>query len=406
MRGPFSLAYEPLGRSACYLDARERAAPNSMSYQTFQGSSVDEAKRAMRRALGDDAVVIATRRRPDGGVELRAIRRGQPLFKGEGGATNGAFGRPQSAPQAPAPSIGGLREPRVDPQAAQRSAPPREEAPMGALRGDFSRKLARDPSQGDPLYRRWEQRFARHGLTPRLIRALVDEAHELGGRSDELTQLSHALSRVMRFAPLDITRDVPIMLIGQTGAGKTSSAAKLAAGAAAQGGRLGFISADVGRAGAIEQMQTYADALDTRFWAVEEPRQVAQIIRQERPAEGIILDTPGVSPFATADVQAVRAFREALGAEMILVIPASGDVSEHTDWVAAFADIGVRRCIITKFDASRRVGAAISACYQAGMALAHFSEAPFIADGLIDAKPDYLARRLLMDIPARLGNGR
>ncbi|MEM6913941.1 MAG: hypothetical protein AAF511_08180, partial [Pseudomonadota bacterium] len=214
-----------------------------MSYQTFQGSSVDEAKRAMRRALGDDAVVIATRRRPDGGVELRAIRRGQPLFNGEGGGTNGSLGRPSAPPQAPAPSLGGLREPRVDPTAGHHPATPRDEAPMGALRGDFSRKLARDPAQGDPLYRRWEQRFARHGLNPRLIRALVDEALELGSRGDELTQLSHALSRVMRFAPLDLSRDVPIMLIGQTGAGKTSSAAKIAAGAAAKGGRLAFISA-------------------------------------------------------------------------------------------------------------------------------------------------------------------
>ncbi|MEM9810645.1 MAG: hypothetical protein AAF788_05405, partial [Pseudomonadota bacterium] len=322
-----------------------------MSYQTFKGSTVEDAKRQMRRALGKDAVVLATRRRPDGGVELRAIQKGQPLFRGEGGSS-GIFGGRRSSEPAPAPSIGGLQEPRVQPDASRTSEQrsQRDEAPVGALRQDFSRNLSRDQSGNDPLFRRWEQRFSRHGLSPRLIRALVDEAHELNGRGDEISQLSFALSRVMRFAPLNIMRDAPIMLIGQTGAGKTSSAAKLAAGAAAQGGRLAFISADVGRAGAIEQMQTYADALDTRFWAVEEPREVAQIIRGERPSEGIILDTPGVSPFATADVQAVRAFRESLGAEMILVIPASGDVSEHTDWVSAFAEIGVRRCVITKFD--------------------------------------------------------
>lgn len=394
-----------------------------MSYQTFTGASVEEAKQAMRRALGPDGVVLAVRRGTGGGVELRAIQKGQPLFKGEGGAGPGMFGRRHTQDQAPAPSIGGLREPRVqDDAAAPRQTQPqpqpqkglfgardetrRDGNPVHALRGDFSRKLTRDNASQDPLHRAWEQKLGRHGLTPRLVRALVDEGNDYAGRGDEVDQLSYALSKTLRFAPLNILRDVPIMLIGQTGAGKTSSAAKLAAGAAAQGGRLAFISADVGRAGAIEQMQTYADALDTRFWAVEEPRQVAQIMRQERPGEGIILDTPGVSPFASADVAAVRAFRESLGAEMILVIPASGDVGEHTDWVSAFADLGVRRCIITKFDASRRIGAAISACYQAGMALAYFSEAPFIADGLIEAQPDYLARRLLMDVPARLGQGR
>ena len=115
-----------------------------------------------------------------------------------------------------------------------------------------------------------------------------------------------------------------------------------------------------------------------------------------------MLDTPGVSPFARADIAAMKAFREASGAEPILVIPASGDVAEHTDWVQAFVDIGVRRCVVTKFDTSRRVGAALSAAFRAGMALAHFSEAPFIADGLVDANPDYLASRLLLDQPGRI----
>jgi flagellar biosynthesis protein FlhF len=373
-----------------------------MSYKTFTGRTVDEAKRAMRRELGNDAVVLATRRRSDGAVELRAIKRGEPLFKGEGGS--GLFGRQERREPAPAPSIGGLREPRVSDSDSRRGE--RHGSPLNDLRGDFSRKLQHGQRSDDPLHRAWAERLGQHGLTPALIDDLVEAAHDHHGRGSEVEQLAFALERTLRFAPIDIINDTPLMLIGQTGAGKTSSAAKIAASAAAMGGRLAFISADVGRAGAVEQMQTYADALDTRFWAVEEPRQVSQIVRQERPRENLILDTPGVSPFAAADVAAVRAFREALGAEMVLVIPASGDVHEHMDWVNAFAELGVRRCIVTKFDASRRIGAAISACHKAGMALAFFSEAPFIADGLIEAHPDYLARRLLMDVPARLGRSR
>ena len=437
MQSTFSLGYEPLGSAAGHFEesgpgqrqrqgsrsqrSQKGSAPAPMSsYQTFTGATVDEAKRAMRQALGPEGVVLAVRRHANGQVELRAIEKGQPLYRGEGGSSakgGGLFGRkPAQQRQPEAPSLGGLAEPRVEQQPTKaqrhRSEPEIEEPrtsdnAMGALRGDFSRKLGgRDAQNNDPLAQAWEQKLGRHGISSRLIRALVEEAHDYGSQADEAELLSFALSRTLRFAPLNIQRDVPIMLIGQTGAGKTSSAAKLAAAAAAQGSRLSFISADVGRAGAIEQMQTYADALDTRFWAVEEPRQVAQIMRSERPGQGVILDTPGVSPFASQDVAAVRAFRESLGAEMILVIPASGDVGEHTDWVSAFGELGVRRCVITKFDASRRIGAAISACYQAGMALAYFSEAPFIADGLIEAQPDYLARRLLMDVPARLGGGR
>ena len=377
-----------------------------MSYETFRAKTVADAKAQMQRRLGPEAVVISTRRHADGSVELRAIKKGQPLFKGEGGG--GLFGRAMGlgAPAQPeAPTLGGLREADAVPLPRNEIVPdPREAAApsaMSALRGDLTQKLSRDQRYADPLFRDYQKRLGRHGITDRFVTALTEAAS--GGRaSREPERLSGALGSVLRFAPIEPVPQTPIMLVGQTGAGKTSSAAKLAARAAQAGGRLAFISADVGRAGAIEQLTTYAEALDTRFWAVESPQDVANILRRDRPQEAIVLDTPGVSPFARADVAAVKAFREASGAEPILVIPASGDVAEHTDWVQAFADIGVRRCIVTKFDTSRRVGAALSAAFRSGMALAHFSEAPFIADGLVDANPDYIAGRLLLDQPGRI----
>ena len=382
-----------------------------MSYSTFRARSVAEAKAQMQRELGAEAVVISTRRHPDGSVELRAVRKGQPLFKGEGGGGGGGlFGRAMGLTpgQPEAPTLGGLREgeaaplPRT-PDVAQPGGPPTAGggSAMSTLRGDFAQKLTRDQRYADPLFRDYQKRLGRHGITDRFVAALTEAASAArAGREPE--RLAEALAQTLRFAPIETVPRTPIMLVGQTGAGKTSSAAKLAARAAQDGGRLAFISADVGRAGAIEQLTTYAEALDTRFWAVESPQDVANILRRDRPQEAIVLDTPGVSPFARADIAAMKAFREASGAEPILVIPASGDVAEHTDWVQAFVDIGVRRCVVTKFDTSRRVGAALSAAFRAGMALAHFSEAPFIADGLVDANPDYLASRLLLDQPGRI----
>lgn len=378
-----------------------------MSYQSFTANSVEEAKREMRSALGDDAVILATRRHPDGTVELRGIKKGKPLYKGEGGSTGGLLGRAREERQPDAPSLGGGDDVRSEKKfgdergLGQRIEDNASHNAMASLRGDFSRKLDRSAEFTDPLHQHYHALLSGQGISDELIAALVTEAHHAGDRG-EAERLAYALERVLKFSPIVPSADAPIMLLGQTGAGKTSSSAKLAARAAGSGGRAIFMSADVGRAGAIEQMTTYAEALDTQFWPVEDPEHVAEILRRERPREQIIFDTPGVSPYASADVAAVRAFREVLGAEPILVLPASGDVNEHKDWMQAFADIGVRRTIITKFDTSRRIGAAVSGAYHAGVALAHFSEAPFIADGLIDAEPDYLAYRLLLEQPGRI----
>ena len=380
-----------------------------MSYETFTARNVDDAKQQMWAALGRNAVVLSTKRLPSGQIELRAIQKGQPLFKGEAPG--------YSAPQHQPPRRGGLANlatrsrGQSQPSKAQNYA--REgaglhdriersssQSALSNLKGDFSNKLSRGRNGhiDDPMM----DVIGRHGLSQNMLAALRQEMRD-PSRPDDPEQLEFALSQLLSFSPLMLSPDSPIMLCGQTGAGKTSSAAKLAALAAADGRRVAFMSADVGRAGAMDQMRTYADALDTRFWPVEDPEDVRDIMRNERPRDIIVLDTPGVSPFAPADMAAMRSFRDSIGAEPILVLPASGDMEEHKDWALAFREIGARRCIITKFDTSRRVGAAVSAAYEAGLALAHFSEAPFISEGLIDANAEYLAHRLLIAEPARIG---
>ena len=382
-----------------------------MSFQTFTAPSLDEAKKAMRTSLGEGAVILATKKREDGVVEIRAIRKGMPLFDGEGPAP-AASARPASSLAARGlakrrPQTPGTIDPKQErgegaglngriEQSASQSA-------LSKLKGDMDSKLARrDDSFDDPVHLEFHRQLSPQGISDKLIKALAIEAKQ-SDEHDTAKMLAHALAKTLRFAPLTLSPASPIMLMGQTGAGKTSSAAKLAARAAGIGSRAAFLCADIGRAGALDQMKTYAHALDTRFWPVEDPQGVAAIIQNERPQDILILDAPGVSPFASADIAAMKAYRDALGGEPVLVLPASGDVHEHIDWAKAFSDIGVRRCIITKFDTSRRIGAAVSAAYEANLALAHFSEAPFIADGLIDANPAYLAHRLLLPEPARIG---
>lgn len=386
-----------------------------MSFQTFTAPSLKEAKIAMRASLGQEAVILATKKCLNGKIEIRAIKKGMPLFDGEGPKNSAPAARPPSSlaargiatrnktmPPAARPISKSSTEGSGLHNQIEKSA---AKTALNHLKGDFSEKLgASKPTTIDPVYRDIREALQPQGISPNLIRALSAEARQ-APHNDLTGMLEYAFSKVMKFAPLSLSPDIPIMLMGQTGAGKTSSAAKLAAKAASMGAKAAFMCADIGRAGALDQMTTYAEALDTKFWPIEDPQDVINIIKHDQPQEILILDSPGVSPFAPADIAAMKSFRQALDGEPVLVLPASGDVNEHIDWANAFRDIGVRRCIVTKFDTSRRIGAAISAAFEGNLALAHFSEAPFIADGLIDANPAYLAHRLLLTEPARIGSG-
>lgn len=362
----------------------------------FIASSLDAAKKKARRALGNKAAIVSVRELPSGDVEVSASDK--------------------PAPGAPAPAetppFGSKAREALDEGVFKAAAGSRlnesieqrfSEDALSRLRGELTRgRGAGTADERDPLARAMAEILHPHGVDEALFAALADAARR-ARIDDDLYRLEAAFADTFTFAPLHFSPAAPIMLAGPTGAGKTSSAAKLAAASIDNGEAACILTADVGRAGAIDQIRSYGDTLGAEYFFVETPLDVSQVLRSRRPHGAVIIDTPGVNPYDAGDLAAVKSFQEAAGAETVLVLPSSGDAAEHADWVFAFRDFGVKRCILTKFDSSKRVGAGLSAAFAGGLALAHFSQTPFISEGLLKASPEFLARRLLAGRPGRMG---
>lgn len=365
----------------------------------FIASNVEAAKAKARRALGDKVTIVSVRNLPSGDVEVTATdgpapaAPAEPADLGFGGATRQIF---DAAPQRGAPTTTGARL----------NEPLEQKFSADALQR-FSNELAgRQNATGgvdmtDRTARAMAEALRPHGFSDDLVAAIVNGARK-SEIDDDLRRLEVGLAETFDFAPIHFSPMTPIMLVGPTGAGKTSCGAKLAAAALNRGEKAFIMSADVGRAGAIDQIKAYGDALGADYYITETPQDVAAALRSKRPSGAVILDTPGISPYDPGDFAALRSFQEATGGEPVLVLPASGDAEEFRDWAAAFREFGARRLIVTKFDATRRVGAALSAAGAGKFALAHFSQTPFISEGLLDATPEFLARRLLAGRPQRL----
>ena len=370
----------------------------------FIASDVEAAKSKARRALGDNVVIVNVRNLPSGDVEVSASdrpepaapqRTGTPQF---GDAARRLLDEREMGAAAPRSTGARLNEP-IEKKFAEDA--------LSRLRGDLSGGRRPPPvtsegfQLGDRLASQLRDLLKPHGLDETLIDALIDGARR-SPVDEDLYQLQTGFAETFGFAPLDLRSSTPIMLVGPTGAGKTSSCAKLAAAAMRDVGAAFIMTADVGRAGAIDQIKTYGDYLGADYYIVETPTEVESVMRTDRPRGFAILDTPGVSPYDSADLAVLRSFAESSGAEPILVLPASGDPNEYRDWGEAFGAFGVRRMILTKFDAARRVGAGVTAAFCGDIALAHFSETAFISEGLLPATPEYLARRLIANRAGRI----
>lgn len=362
----------------------------------FIASSLEAAKKKARRALGDKAVIVSVRELPSGDVEVSASDKPQPAAPEPTEPPRFASNAREALDEGVFKAAAGTR---LNESIEQRFS----EDALARLRGELTRGRSSGAiDERDPLVKGLADLLRPHGVGDALLAALVNAAR--GARiDDDFYRLEAALSECFTFAPLHFSPATPIMLAGPTGAGKTSSAAKLAAAAIAHGEAAFMLTADVGRAGAIDQIRSYGESLGADYFIVESPLDVSQVIRSKRPHGAILLDTPGVNPFDAGDLAALKSFQDAAGAETVLVLPANGDAAELADWALAFHSFGVKRCILTKFDSARRVGAGLSAAFEGGLALAHFSQTPFISEGLLNANSEFLARRLLASRPGRLG---
>ncbi len=308
-----------------------------MQLRTFTAPSIADAMQMVRDALGPDAMILSSQRNGRKGVSVTAAVQ------------------------------------RQEPSLAQHA-------------GDAAKAIAVLDAIGSAL--------DFHGLPPVIADRLMGLAADAPS-TDSIQALSHALARRMRFQPIDPATPVPIMLVGMPGAGKTSCLAKLAARARLAGKTVTAVTCDTESAGAVEQLATYTRLLDIPAFRAKDPAALARALEAARMTSGVLIDTMGTNPFRAADMAPLRALAAAAAAEPVLVLAAGGDVAETAEAVAAFAEIGVKRIVATKIDATRRLGAVIAAAETSRLALADASLSPRIADGLQPLAPEELARILI-----------
>ena len=320
-----------------------------MRVRTFTADTMAAAMSRVRETLGDDAVILSAKENGTGGAEILAALDSDL-------ATEQADARiVASAPLDPADDDAGA------------------DLPAAARR--LIRALA---WHGLPT-----------GLAERLCRAAV--AYDGG---DLTLALAAAIDDALAFRPLAAAPSRPTLLVGPPGAGKTVTAAKLAAGAVMAGIAVTVISADTRRSGGVDQLAGF-----TRLLKLDLVTAATAVELRHATSRGgsLIIDGPGTNPFDPADRELIAGLVQASGAEPVLVLPAGHDSHEAADVARVFVELGAQRLIITRLDTARRYGGVLAAAADGHLPLAAASVSPFVGDGLVALNPMGLARVLLRD---------
>jgi flagellar biosynthesis protein FlhF len=321
-----------------------------------------EAMRLVRDALGDDAIIVATREE-EGGVRLTA-------------AIDDAEEPPLPPPPShdPEPSHGGYDQGRDQDR-------------------DHGRHYRREPELDvvdlvcDAL--------SRHGTPPLVTDRLLNTISTYD-TDDPLAALSAALDSIFTFQPLPLGRAPrPFMLIGPPGAGKTLTIAKLATRSTLSGRKVGVITTDTARAGGIDQLAAFTKLLKLKLLAVEDTDALADALSVQRGVEQVLIDSAGRNPFDPDDMNDLGDLLNAADLEPVLVLPAGCDAAEAAEVGSSFRELGARRLLLTRLDMTRRLGSLLAIAYEARLSFSDISATPQVAEGLSPLNSLSLARLLL-----------
>jgi flagellar biosynthesis protein FlhF len=143
-----------------------------------------------------------------------------------------------------------------------------------------------------------------------------------------------------------------IALVGPTGSGKTTTAAKLALHRGAFGARrVGLLTLDTYRVGALEQIQQYAEVTSLPLEVAYDARELPGILKRLEDCEVIVVDTPGRSPRSRdANSQWQQMLRAIAPDETHLVVPATLRPDAVPTLVASMAPCRATHAILSKLD--------------------------------------------------------
>jgi flagellar biosynthesis protein FlhF len=229
-------------------------------------------------------------------------------------------------------------------------------------------------------------------LTPAAARDGLLAALPEDGAGDAGVLLTQALSGWARFRPMAQPTERPLMLVGPHGSGKTAATARLVVDALLAGRDVQVMSTDTARAGGLAQLQALLQPLGRAPIAVPDGGQLPTRLAETGAAT--VIDTAGVNPFRGEELARLAELMRLSSVEPVLVLPAGLCAEDSLEIAANFAAIGVRRMIVTKLDAARRLGGVLAAA-ATGIALAAAAIGPTIGRGSATLSAAGLSRLLL-----------
>lgn len=370
-----------------------------MTAKIFKAKSIQEAIGMIKTEMGADAMILSTRRLPRGvrnpyGTDMFEVTAAPPGAGGQAGESRGV--------DKPQDGIGKwlIRgEDATEATAATQSA-------MEGLRSELvtikdmlflfnQTGLMPDFLQVHPECLNLYARLVRAGISEKLVAQLMKRAGGFsGGEKLSTEQIAKNIIReifsVVRvldpFSDNSGPRQVAAF-IGPTGVGKTTTIAKLSAELSLKRKkRVGIISIDSYRIGAVEQLRTYADIMGLPCLPAFSAEDFQHALARMENRDIILVDTAGQSHL---DMDRMRELARLMAGQTTisnhLVLSATIKREDMQEAAKNFSTLAPRSYVFTKVDETRTRGGLIDQVMELSLPVSYITNGQRVPEDIMGA---------------------
>lgn len=384
-----------------------------MNVKRIVAKTSREAMRQLREVLGPDAVILSNRA-VDGGVEVLAL-----AAEDIASMAPPVMDEPESAPvnryTEPA------REPEPQPEVTikrrliERVAVPSEDSAnlaksvVGEIRGEIKSLQTRLESQladlawrdlpgRDPAGAGVMRDMLSAGFSATLARELLDTLPKGDAEQAQAWMRNTLMKRlnVMQNETDLLDNGGVFALMGPTGAGKTTTTAKLAARFVVRHGadKLALLTTDSYRIGGHEQLRIYGKILGVTVHAVRDAADLRLALSELRNKHTVLIDTVGMSQRDQAVAEQVEMLCQA-GKQIkrLLLLNATSHGDTLNEVVQAYQARGLDGCILSKVDEAASLGPALDCAIRHELNVHYLATGQRVPEDLHLANRQYLIHR-------------
>jgi len=306
-----------------------------MHIKKFKGRTLEEVLREVKEAFGEDAIILSTKKN-HGYLEVVAAI-DFDLEGIERGLSKGIIKQ----------EFNGLRMELQELKSLFSSL----------IKESTIRELASIGNGALSLY----QELLSCGIDDRLSQTMIRQAAASASEEAELKEHCYRLIRENTSITNPLAgRDKPkiLALVGPTGVGKTTTIAKLAGRLRQEyGARVGLISIDTRRVGAVEALKACVSDFGITVDTPRSKEAFNKIIWSYKDKDVVLIDTPGKNP---KDVEAIAELKDILGNGLPittgLVLSMTSRDDTLLDACQGFSTLSIDWLVFTKIDEANRFG--------------------------------------------------